>query len=75
MSDTNGSIALPGSDAAINQAFEQRRQQRLATLPEPRFPASGTELVAARLAAARAQLAGATVTADVIDLSAEPDAP
>ena len=68
MSVSNEPIVLPGSDAAIHEAFARRRQQRLATLPEPEYPASGTEMVAARLAAARAQLAGGNVTPAVIDL-------
>ena len=68
MSESNEPIVLPGSDAAIHEAFVQRRQQRLATLPEPRYPASGTEMVAARLAAARAELAGTEATPHVIEL-------
>lgn len=42
-------------DLSLRRAIELRREQQLATLTEPEFPASGTELVSARLAEARAR--------------------
>lgn len=43
------------ADQALQQAVALRRRRQLETLQEPRFPSTGTEMVAARLAAARAK--------------------
>ena len=48
--------AVPSeSDPAIHEAFLVRRARRFDAVPEPLFPASGSEMIAARLAEARAR--------------------
>lgn len=57
-----------GNDPALDLAFRRRRAQRLSMRREPVDAASGTAVVAARLAKARAE-ALATPLPDVIDLT------
>lgn len=46
------------ADVALQQAMELRRRRQIESLQEPRFPSTGTEMVAAKLAAARARRDG-----------------
>lgn len=51
----NPASSASDRDAGLRRAIELRRVQQLAQLTEPEFPASGTELISARLAEARAR--------------------
>ena len=46
-------VDLTEEELALQRAVEQRRAQQLAAMREPRFPSTGTEVISARLAAAR----------------------
>lgn len=63
-------------DPALQQAYNRRRQIQRQALPEPKFPSTGTEIISARLAEARAQqAAGPSPKIDLTDGQADPDGP
>ena len=53
-SHTPRTPSAPTAGAAATQATAQRRARQVASIPEPRFPATGTAMIAARIAEARA---------------------
>lgn len=68
MNSTNPNEPTDAADEALDQAFRQRRKQQLAARREPADSASGTSIVAARLAKARAEALTKPLP-EVIDLT------